>query len=197
MPTPKEHWNYTIEEWSKPEFQNILSSLPNIETFFDIGANVGGVTEIIRRKYPNLRAYCFEPVLVNYQELTSNVPYAVCIQKGVYYGQSESFVLWRGSNDGAYFVEHIDAGEPRIRTGEKMELVELESLDLPTPDLIKLDVEGAEENIIQHSRIVKECQNLIIEWHPSKDPIAFFKEHLPNHKIVVNLSNMQFLLCLK
>lgn len=194
MPTAKEHWGYTLSEWDKPDFQSLIPNLPDTPVFFDVGANVGGVTEVLRKRYPNLKAYCFEPVSVNYQELINNVPYATNFQKGIYYGKSESQVLWRGGNDGAYFVEHIDAGEPRVPTGEIMELVELESLDLPTPDLIKLDVEGAEENIIEHSRIVKECKHLIIEWHPSKDPIAFFKEHLPNHEIVVNLGNHQFLL---
>lgn len=197
MPTPKEHWGYTIEEWQKAEFQSIVNQIPDIKIFWDIGANVGGVAEIIKRRIPEVSIHCFEPVLVNYEELVRNVPYATCHQFGIYYGAKESKVLWRGSNDGAYFVEQINSGEPRIQTGEVMILKELEELDLEKPDLIKLDVEGAEENILEHSHLVKKTPYLIIEWHPNTEPINFFAKHLPNHRVVVNLSDKQFLLCLK
>lgn len=197
MPTAKEHFSYTVNEWSNDPFTKILEKLPEIKVFYDIGANVGGVTYVLKNKYPKLKAFCFEPVEVNFNELVQNVPFATCIQKGIYYGETKSKVMWRGSNEGAFFVEHINAGEPRVDHGDTIDLIELESIKLPKPDLIKLDVEGAEENIIEHSKLIKKCPYLIVEWHPDHvDPIQFFEKHL-NHKILLNIENKQFLLCLK
>ena len=56
-----------------------------------------------------------------------------------------------------------------------------------------MDIEGAEENVIEFSQVVKECPYLIIEWHPSRDQYEFFRTYL-NHEIVVDLEGKQFLL---
>lgn len=195
---PLEHWAYTIREWTNHPFTQITDALPkDIKVMYDIGANVGGFSYVIKQKYPDIHIEAFEPVERNYEALCKYMPDVVSHKVGIFYGQTSSRVMCRGdSNCGAFFVEHIVAGEPQVTNGEIMELVELEKLDLPKPDLIKMDVEGAEENIIEFSEIVHKCPNLIIEWHPSLDPIAFFTKHLPDHKIVVNLDNKQFYLCL-
>lgn len=197
MPIPKEHFTYTIDEWSKIPFTQIMDALSDIKVAYDIGANVGGFSEILKRKFPDVKLYCFEPCADNFTELKYNTPYATHIHKGVYYGKKEGKLIWRGSNEGAIFLEHVDTAEPRIERGEIAELVELEDLNFEKPDLIKMDVEGAEENIIEYSTLLKNTPSLIIEWHLKKDPFVFFEKHLPDHRVAVNLSNQQFLLCLK
>ncbi len=193
--TPQEHWEYTINEWSSKNFKEIIDALPKIDTLYDIGANSGAFSQLILNRNNDCKVYAFEPVWHNFKGLKELLPNAMCIFAGIYYGKSQSRILWRGSNCGAYFVEHINAGNDVVDTGDKMLLVELEKLDLPKPDLIKLDVEGAEENIIEHSSIIKDCQWLIIEWHPDHvDCLKFFKKHLPNHKIIKSIENKQFLL---
>ncbi len=195
--TPHDHWEYTLKEWNTPLFRRITDELPKkIGVLYDIGANVGGFAQVMKDKYPDLQAVCFEPVKENFVALEEYVPWAECINYGIYYGKHESRVTWRGSNIGAYFVEHINSGEPRVFTGEVMKLEELETFDkLPLPDLIKLDVEGAEENILEYSETCRNCPWLIIEWHPDHvNPYEFFKKYLPRHKIVVDLESKQFLL---
>lgn len=196
MPTPKEHWNYTIDEWAKAPFTEITERLPDLKVIFDIGANVGGFSETMKRKYPDANIFCFEPVSENFDELVKNTPYAIHIKKGVFYGQTEAKLLWRGSNEGGIFVEYTDSGEPRVERGEVAQLVELERFGIK-PDLIKMDVEGSELNIIEHSSLVKETPYLIVEWHPNEDCEKFFEKHLPNHRVLVNIGNNQILLCLK
>lgn len=191
--SPSEHWEYTIHEWSNQPFTSILDALPSIKVLYDIGANAGGFTHVIKNRFPDVKAYCFEPMKSTCQYLKQFVPYAMVIEKGVYYGKTESRAVWRGSNMGAYFVEHIDAGEPRVFTDEIMELCELENLGIEKPDLIKMDIEGAEENVIEHSTAVKDCPYLIIEWHPDRNPYEFFEKYL-NHEILVDLEGKQFLL---
>lgn len=193
--TPIDHFNYTKSEWKSKEFLEIIDKLPeNLEVVYDIGANAGGFTEVLHEKYPNAKFYCFEPVKFTYEALKEFVPYAECINKGVYYGIKESKATWRGSNIGAIFLAEVDSGEPRMLTGETLELCELEELNISKPTLIKMDIEGAEENVLMNSDICKKCPYIILEWHPDADPIKFFNKYLPYHRVVVNINNNQFLL---
>lgn len=194
--TPQDHWDYTIKEWGSEPFISIVNKLPELKNIWDVGANVGGFSYVMKKKYPKAKITCFEPVEINHKALVENMPDVVALKKGIYYGKTESKVLWRGENIGAFFVEHINSGEPRIENGETMELITLESLN-SMPDLIKLDVEGAEENIIEHSTVIKNIPHIIVEWHPDTPPLPFFEKHLPNHKVNVNLQDKQFLLCLR
>lgn len=197
--TPKEHWDYTTNEWRSAEFKKILNHLPEkLPIIYDIGANVGGFTEVMKSTHPTAKFFCFEPVERNFEALIDYVPYAQCIKKGIWYGAKTSKVTWRGSNIGAFFLDQVNSGEPRIQTGEVIELAELEELDLPKPTLIKMDIEGAEENVLEHSEVCKACPWIILEWHPDHvNPTEFFKKHLPNHRVAVSVEDKQFLLCLK
>ncbi len=196
--TPKDHFQYTIQEWSNDPFKEILNKVKDIKVVYDIGANSGGFSFLLDSLFDDLDIYCFEPVGRNFDELKKNMPNAKCLKYGIYYGERESRILWRGENCGAFFVEHVNSGEPRVDIGERVELRELEELKLPKPDLIKIDIEGAEENVIPNSKIIKDTKYLIIEWHPDHVPVLdFFKEHLPKHKIIHNIENRQFLLCLE
>lgn len=197
--TPIEHWDYTINEWNSGTFAPILNSLPTeISVFYDIGANVGGFSHIIHQKNPNAQIFTFEPVKSNFEALEQNLPYATNFNFGIFYGARESKALWRGDNIGAIFVEQIDSGEPRIwRDYEKIQLKTLEELDIPPPEVIKMDIEGAEENVLEHSDICRKAPWIVLEWHPNTNPFEFFKKYLPNHEIVENVQNCQFLLKLK
>jgi FkbM family methyltransferase len=197
--TTKEHWDYTLREWTQAPFIAIVNSLPEkLNCIFDIGANVGGFSHVMHERYPKAKIHAFEPVLNNFTALTENCPYATNHQFGIYYGADSSRVVSRGDmNIGAFFLEQIEAGEPRVFHDETIELRTLESLDVK-PDLIKFDVEGAEENILEHSELVRNTKWLIVEWHPEHvDVHAFFAKHLPKHEIVVNIEDKQFLLCKK
>lgn len=199
MPSiPSDHWLYTIDEWSREPLNKIIKALPKLSVVFDIGANAGGFTELIHGLNKDAQFHCFEPVERNFIELQKNVPYATCHKFGIYYGEKSSRMMWRGENCGAYFLEQVDSGEPRYDANEVIELKTLEEFGLPQPDLIKIDIEGAEENVLTWSYTVRNCPTLIIEWHPDHiNPIDFFEKHLPKHKIKINIENKQFLLCRK
>lgn len=191
----KDHLEYTIREWTNDPFTKIVGAMPDtLNTIFDVGANAGGWTEVMKRKYPKADFHCFEPVPYNYEALVQNVPYAKTYNYGIYYGKTDSSIQCRGDgNIGAFFVEHIDAGSPIVTVEGRMVLKTLEEVGI-TPDLIKMDIEGAEENLIMYSTLLKKTPWLIIEWHPNKSFEDMRKQFLPDHEVVVNLENKQYLL---
>ena len=194
--TPREHLEYTINEWNGP-FRNFIEQVEDIRVCFDIGANAGGFSQVILGKFPDAQIVAVEPIKDNYEFLVKQLPNQLVYQAAIQYGTEETRMFWRGGNIGAYFTEEVNAGDDKIFCGETVKCMTLEQFPM-TPDLIKLDVEGAEENIIPNSEVVKNCKYRIIEWHPDHVPVlAFFEEHLPNHKILINLENKQFLLCLQ
>lgn len=199
--TPQDHWTYTLDEWgTKEKFVSLLNHIEgDIQTIYDIGANVGAWSFVIRGRYPKADIYAWEPYMPNYNALIEMEPTVTAFPEGIYYGKTESRACCRGdSNIGAIFVEYIPAGPPmQEHSGQKLILRELESYDIPKPDLIKMDIEGAEENVLANSEICKNAPWLIVEWHPSTDPIKFFAERLPRHRVVFDIDNIQFLLCIK
>lgn len=196
MPTTThDHLAYTIREWTNDPFTKIVAAMPDTLTIiFDVGANAGGWTEVMHQKYPKAAFHCFEPVPYNYEALVQNVPYATTYNYGIYYGKTDSSIQCRGDgNIGAFFVEHIDAGSPIVTVEGRMVLKTLEDVGVK-PDLIKMDIEGAEENLVMYSSLLKETPWLIIEWHPDKSFEDLRKQFLPDHEVVVNLENKQYLL---
>lgn len=196
--TAEDHYQYTIDEWNSKGFRDILDAIPQVSSIVDIGANAGGWSVLMRRKYPEALIIAFEPLRDNFVVLSEKTAgESIFINKSaIWYGDKQSKLMWRGGgNVGAVFLDGVPAGEPMVDTGETVSNTTLESIGF-IPDLVKMDVEGAEVNIIEHSDVLKKVKNIIIEWHPSDKPIDFFHEHLPNHRIVKNLDNLQFYLAL-
>lgn len=197
MPTTKDHFTYTVHEWNQGLFSSFLDMLPkDLKCLWDVGANVGGFAHVIRQRYPEISVVCFEPVKDNFMELALNANWATLFPYGIYYGARESRAMWRGSNDGAVFLEQIDSGEPRVERGNEILLLyELEDVIAPAPDLLKLDVEGAEKNIIENSTMIRDIPWIIVEWHENSEAERFFSKNLPRHTIVSKAAN-QYLLAL-
>lgn len=190
MPVAEEHFYYTVEEWSNSPLRELLEQLKDINTAYDVGACVGGFGHVLRRYFPDVEIYAFEPAERNFKLLNEEHKYKVAI----YYGVKEVELENRGEgNDGGIFLNTIDAGYPRVPIGEKVPAKTLEEMNLPKPDFVKLDVEGAEVNIIEHSTLLKNTPYIILEWHPGGAPPF---HQLPKHHVLARADN-QYLLCLK
>jgi len=194
--TPREHLEYTIEEWTGP-FAMFIDALKDIKTVFDVGANAGGFSKVIKMRFPEARIFTFEPIEDNFNFLADQLPNEYHCLCAIQYGTDRTRMFWRGGNIGAYFTEEVNAGDDKFFSGETVDCKTLESVGV-IPDLVKLDVEGAEENIIEYSTLLKTVRYIILEWHPDHIPVLpFLEKHLPNHEIKINMENKQFLLCLK
>jgi hypothetical protein len=126
--TAGEHWEYTLNEWNGP-FNKLLAHVPDPKVVYDVGANVGGFTEVVLSKW-RCEVHAFEPVERNHKAFKEYIGDRATLHTfGIYYGFTESHVQSRGDgNIGAFFVEHIDAGEPRVTDAEIMQLKTFEEL---------------------------------------------------------------------
>jgi len=172
---------------SEPGVQAALTQLvqPRM-TVYDIGANVGFFSVIAARLVgPDGQVVAFEPVLKNCDQLTLNA-------------QLNSFTnvtvrceaLGNENGCATFFATHeptlgrlkkFGAPEP----GSDEITVAVRQLDrliiesgLPQPDLIKMDVEGAEVDVLLGaSEILATARPLLlIELHGTNDPVAILLE---------------------
>jgi FkbM family methyltransferase len=144
----------------RPLQEALLRELKPGLTFFDIGANVGFVTLIAARAVgPSGRVVAFEPVPENVAAIRENLALngidwvdvretAVGLQSG-----SASLIV----SDVSAFSRFADVSVP---TGARETIeVPVEVVDellsagaVPAPDVIKIDVEGAELQVIEGAR---------------------------------------------
>lgn len=142
----KEPWTVRwIEEYLRPG-----------EVLYDIGANVGAYTLVAAVAKPGLRVVSFEPGPANFASLCANVelndvsdrvitvplalgdrPRSAQLDRdGGVPGTAPRVVDWNPSEDAtvSVLVDRLDDVVPRF--------------DLPAPDHVKLDVEGAELEVL-------------------------------------------------
>ncbi len=144
-------------EFARAEVEFLLEHLGVRAALYDVGANIGTICIPLARSRSGARFYAFEPQLSLYQLLLRNIalngllsieayPWAI----GDYDGlidfaapigdKSTNFGgVGRGTNDG-----------PRI----PVILRKLDSLQLPPPQILKIDVEGFDLEVVQGAAIL-------------------------------------------
>lgn len=135
-------------------------------TILDIGANIGAFAVWATYKWPNANIFCYEPIDMNYEYLIKNTADKEKIKcfnvavganeercRHMYYGRDNrgqcSFYKSPEQRDHGTVVNVIPAA------------------DLPAADIVKLDVEGAEIEILENIKIKPDIY--LIEYHsPAK-----------------------------
>lgn len=158
------------------------------------------------------KIYCFEPDVENMNFLKSkfikeiNENKIETINKGVYYGLTEAKAFGAGHtsegrihpNVGGYGIEECmkEIVKNRNNKGEHVfcgqvdnkvfQLDTFENLmnNLNIPDFVKIDVEGAEKNILENSHLIKQAKFIIVEWNQPEPLSEFLEKYLPNFKII-------------
>lgn len=151
------------------------------EIVYDIGANIGVVTAIFANLYPKAKIHCFEPQADNFELLKKNAEgYPNIMLHNVGLGAtSGSKKLWPSddpTNFGGY-SNFIESGEP----------IECTILDVKravasygVPDIIKIDVEGAECEILRNFPNLNLCSWIAGELH-SEDAEYLMLHTLSTH----------------
>ena len=149
----------------------------NIRTVIDIGANVGEFTAIFAELFPDARVYAFEPLPDCYEELKK-----VAKQ---YQGRVKAFNIALGTQVGSFeFNRSSWAPASSFRKMSKLhknsyphsaesETVTVdiktldkvfENIDLKKNTLIKMDVQGFEDEVIKGGlEVIKKAKVLVIE----------------------------------
>lgn len=132
---------------------NILSDLHLTEIFFDVGANIGKYTTMLKESFPNAMIYCFEPAVETFRILKDNI------------GEKENIVLNNiaisdTAGKGKLYYDKETSGLASLYKRQldyfnmefsKSEEVSIETLDtyckknnIDHIDFLKLDIEGNE-----------------------------------------------------
>lgn len=175
---------------AEPEVQDALAELVKPgQTVYDVGANIGFFTILCSRLVgPTGRVYAFEPIPRNLATLKHNIALngltnVVVVEKALSSstGTAEMFVSpWSAFHslnvEGASKQENHGpaAGEIVVETVALDEFVKGEGVR--TPDLVKIDVEGAELIVVDGMRETLRCRQplLLCELHDTKDAYADF-----------------------
>jgi FkbM family methyltransferase len=191
-----EHIQYSRNEWSTFDyFVNVVDFLKerSIKTMIDVGGCTGEVTAILLEKIPSLeKVIILEPVKENYEFIMSRL--STCgkvkvINKALFYGEQYISLGQCDDNVGGWSFQHNSNKIDKVKT------ITLE--DLPKVDFIKIDIEGAEINVIPNSKTIHNTSYIEIEFHDElieedkcKD---YIKEYLPNHEIIFSRNQNVFL----
>lgn len=162
-------------------FQKIIE---NCDYFFDIGANLGYYSFLAAKtRNKNLCVFAFEPVLMNFEKLTKGIeinkfesiirPYKVAVGKedkpeiGIFlnrYGSGgNSTIPFSDPKMGSNFTENV----PLISLDKFLK----DSNIKPKNALIKIDVEGSEEDVLLGAK----------DWLSSSNPPLLIFETFPTN----------------
>jgi FkbM family methyltransferase len=179
---------------AEPEVQEALAELiePG-QTVYDVGANIGFFTILCSRLVgPQGKVYAFEPIPENVVTLRHNIALnrltnVVVVERALSAstGTAEMFVSpWSAFHslnvDGASKRENHgpDGGEITVETITLDEFVLQQGISVP--DLVKLDVEGAELLVLEgmHETLRTVQPLLLVEVHDTKDDYSEFVDSI-------------------
>jgi len=137
----------------------------NSPTIIDCGANIGLSVLYFKSLYPHAVIHAFEPDPVAYKMLVANMEQngfkdvftynaAVWIEEGELVFETDG--SWGG---------HI--GDVKSSAGVTVKARKLDGLLDERVDFLKIDIEGAESDVIMNSKdlIAKNVEKLFFEWH--------------------------------
>jgi FkbM family methyltransferase len=135
----------------KAEYWVPDSAAPRV--LWDIGANIGAAALYFSERFPGAEIHCFEPVRGNFEMLERNVaPHAIRAHHaalGAADGELEISASASARNFGGYSFHYDGAAAVPV---ERVPMLTPERViatgQAPAPDFIKIDVEGAEYDIL-------------------------------------------------
>lgn len=136
-------------------------------TIVDLGSHVGASVLYFHARYPEATIHAFEPDPDNFALLTANTRHlpGVSAHNVAVAGSTEPRTLW---HDGESWTPTLSPAGARRRsvTVEAWSLdAVLERLGLEHVDMLKLDVEGAEHEIVSSSELLGRCASICGEIH--------------------------------
>lgn len=149
-----ENFSWTIET-EEPVIEDLLNSVRDGDSFYDIGAHAGLYSIAVGRA-ADVEITAFEPYTPNVDRLGRYLRWND-VEAQIY-----PYALSDGEEDTANLAGEIVHIETKI--GD--ELVQADGI--PHPDVIKIDVEGAELSVLHGlEEVIKDCRLIYYEVHPA------------------------------
>lgn len=154
--------------------EDLLLELESDEVVYDIGANVGTYTCFLSERLQPNQVVAFEPHPSNLASLRSNLDLnntdAIIIERALSdtNGTSELKIASKYQGEGKHSLaieSDKDSITIELAAGDKL----IESGEIPAPTVLKIDVEGAEYQVLQGLEKTLQsdpCRLIYVEAHP-------------------------------
>lgn len=142
----------------------------------DAGANIGASTVYLASLFPNATIIAIEPERENYALLEKNtqgLKHVMCVHAALWHEASTLELKDRTGGTIAFTIAHTRSEEKE--TGQTVECVTVEELcarfGIERIGLLKLDIEGAEKSVLEHSdEWISRVETIAAELHDSFVP---------------------------
>jgi len=144
----------------------------------DCGANIGFTVLNYKRQYPKARIIAFEPDPLFAPVLRRNLQH-----NGVEDVQVVEAAVWTSNEKVKWFSEGID-GSHIVGDEQQNAISQVQAIDLAdylneTVDLLKIDIEGAEYDVVDHlGKELRNVKNILVECHLGQTNIDRFGKML-------------------
>lgn len=149
---------------------------PPPEVIMDLGAHVGTLAIYFARRYPDAKVIAVEPESENYELLvanTANFDNIIPVNAAVWSKSGRRSILDRGTGPSGYTI--VDEAPASHGLGQHVTCLSVPELmaqfNCEKIDLLKLDIEGAEKHVLEHSDDwIERVRIITVELH---DRIVF------------------------
>jgi FkbM family methyltransferase len=134
----------------------------NNPLIIDCGSNIGLSVIFFKNQYPDAEIHAYEPDPNVFTQLEKNIsPY---LFKKVFLRES---AIWKNDEDISFMSQGGSSGKIGIDAGSiKVRTTRLRSLLNKTVDFLKIDIEGAEYEVLKDCALeLHNVKNLFIEYH--------------------------------
>lgn len=166
-----------VDELERPFYKAIRNTVDKETVFYDIGANIGYYTVTIGSHVD--RVIAFEPHPQARDLLLRNIDLNSLMDDHVYRIGLADTEMTAGITDPYLFGQ-----TKRDPEGDRIDVKPLDMVqkddNLPAPDVIKIDVEGDEQNVLvgMEETLTRDQPILFIEVHNNVDElVSFLEEH--------------------
>ena len=173
-------WYNNAEEWRIVKKEVFTDHVYYAElekedpTIIDLGAYIGDTVIYFKKLYPKARIVAVEPLPENLELLRKNVEEnqleEVEIVEGVVAGREGEMEIFTDENENGWTsmtgIHNGGWGGQQKSKKLKVKSFILDNLIDKKIDLIKMDVEGMEDQIVRSCRKINMINRLIIEYHP-------------------------------